>query len=86
VLLPLFEENADFWEAIGYLNVQGRANSFGQYLQTWHDNAPEDYRDLIRYIMALFGVLPRDPAGARRTERRSQEHETRFEAAGRPGH
>ena len=58
VLLPLFEENAEFWEAIGYLNLQGRSGSFREYLQAWHDNAPEEHRDLIRYIMALFGVLP----------------------------
>lgn len=58
LLLPLFEENAEFWEAIGYLNVdRSGGDSFREYLQRWHDNAPEDYRDTIRYIMALFGVL-----------------------------
>ena len=59
VLLPLFEENAAFWEAIGYLNLEPKRRSFRQYLQTWHDNAPDDYKDTIRYIIALFGLQGR---------------------------
>ena len=58
ILLPLFEENTDFWEAVGYLNLQGRGGSLTEYLQAWHDNAPEKHRDVIRYIMGLFGLLP----------------------------
>jgi hypothetical protein len=57
VLLPLFEENNAFWEAIGYLNLDPKRSTFREYLQTWHDHAPDDYKDTIRYIMALFGVL-----------------------------
>jgi hypothetical protein len=58
ILLPLFEENAEVWEAISYLNVEGRSGNLKAYLQAWHDNAPEQYRDVIRYIMGLFGLLP----------------------------
>jgi hypothetical protein len=65
LLLPLFEENAALWEAIGYLNLEPKRSTFREYLQTWHDNAPDDYKDTIRYIMALFGVLgPGDAADA----------------------
>jgi hypothetical protein len=84
VLLPLFEENADFWEAIGYLNVQGGASSFREYLQTWHDNAPDDYRDVIRYIMALFGALHGGQATAEPDGSRFSDSAARSGAAGRP--
>jgi hypothetical protein len=57
VLLPLFEDNEAFWEAIGYLNLEPKRSTFREYLETWHDNAPDEYKDTIRYIMGLFGVL-----------------------------
>lgn len=55
LLLPLFEENPQIWEAIGYLNPGAKSSSFREYLRSWHASAPEDYKDIIRYIMALFG-------------------------------
>jgi len=54
LLLPLFEENPDLWEAIGFLNLDAPGTTFQQYLQTWHDNAPPRYQDVIRYAMTLF--------------------------------
>jgi hypothetical protein len=57
LMLPLFEENDALWESIGYLNLEPKATNFRGYLQTWHDNAPDEYKDTIRYIMALFGTL-----------------------------
>jgi hypothetical protein len=64
LLLPLFEDNAAFWEAIGYLNLAPARATFREYLDTWHDNAPDEYKDTIRYIMGLFGVLRADDAAA----------------------
>jgi hypothetical protein len=56
VLLPLFEENPRIWGAIAYLNLVKAGADFREYLQSWYDNAPEEHRDLIRYLMGLFGV------------------------------
>lgn len=55
MLLPLFEENPEFWQAIGYLPAKGA--SFRDYLYAWRANAPEDFKDTITYVMALFGLL-----------------------------
>lgn len=56
LLLPLFEENPEVWDAIAYLNMAKPGDSFRDYLLTWRDNAPEQHRDLIVYLMALFGM------------------------------
>ncbi len=58
LLLPLFEENPDLWEAIGFLNLDAPGTTFQQYLQTWLDNAPPRYKDVIRYTMTLFFARP----------------------------
>jgi hypothetical protein len=63
LLLPLFEDNAAFWEAIGYLNLDPKRTTFREYLETWHDNAPDEYKDTIRYIMGLFGMPRAGDAG-----------------------
>lgn len=60
LLLPLFEENPELWEAIGFLNLDAPGTTFQQYLQTWLDNAPPRYQDAIRYTMTLF--FAREPA------------------------
>jgi tripartite-type tricarboxylate transporter receptor subunit TctC/ABC-type nitrate/sulfonate/bicarbonate transport system substrate-binding protein len=54
LMLPLFEENPELWEAIGFLNLDAPGESFQQYLQNWLDNAPPRYKDAIRYKMMLF--------------------------------
>ncbi len=55
VLLPLFEENPEIWQAIGYLPAKGA--SFRDYLHAWRANAPDECKDIITYVMALFGLL-----------------------------
>ena len=55
VLLPLFEENPEIWQAIGYLPAKGA--SFRDYLNAWRANAPDDCKDIITYVMALFGLV-----------------------------
>ena len=61
LLLPLFEENPELWEAIGFLNLDAPGTTFQQYLQTWLDNAPPRYKDVIRYTMTLFFARPAAP-------------------------
>lgn len=61
ILLPFFEENPRLWLAIGCLNQEPKGASFRDYMQTWHDNALEDCKGMIKRIMALFGVLPQPP-------------------------
>jgi hypothetical protein len=56
LLLPLFEENPEIWEAIDYLNTAPASQSFEDYLQAWHDSAPACYQHVIRYTMHLFGI------------------------------
>lgn len=64
LLLPLFEENPELWEAIGFLNLDAPGASFQQYLQNWLDNAPPRYHDVIRYVMTLFFSRESTPADA----------------------
>ncbi len=64
LLLPLFEENPELWEAIGFLNLDAPGTTFQQYLQTWLDNAPPRYQDVIRYAMTLFFARANDAAGS----------------------
>ena len=65
-LLPLFEENPQLWEALGYLNLDAPGGSFEEYLRTWRDNAPPGMRDSISYVMALFFGPAAGPRDARR--------------------
>ncbi|MBI2508988.1 MAG: hypothetical protein HYV99_03100 [Betaproteobacteria bacterium] len=58
LLLPLFEENPHLWVAIGSLNLASEGDSFRDYMQAWHANAPEECKDIIQYLMALFGIVP----------------------------
>lgn len=58
LLMPLFEESPHLWEAIGYLNLESKGASFRDYMQAWHANAPEECKDIIQYMIALFGILP----------------------------
>ncbi len=62
LLLPLFEENADLWGALRFLNLDDPADTFVQYLQSWFDRAPARYRDVIRYTMSLFFSRETSPA------------------------
>jgi tripartite-type tricarboxylate transporter receptor subunit TctC/ABC-type nitrate/sulfonate/bicarbonate transport system substrate-binding protein len=73
LLLPLFEENPELWEAIGFLNLDAPGASFQQYLQTWLDNAPPRYQDVIRYAMTLFFARETAQTGAPRYPQRPIE-------------
>jgi len=57
LLLPVFEEIPHFWNAVSYLHAEARGSDFAEYMQTWHANAPPDYKDTIRDVMGWFGLL-----------------------------
>jgi len=58
VLLPLFEEHPEHWEAVGYLNAEALdgPRSFREYLQDWHRNVPGKHKAFVRRIAGLFGI------------------------------
>lgn len=56
ILLPLFLEDPQIWDAIGYLNPGSKGATFREYLEGWRDNAPEDYRPIISYVIGLFFI------------------------------
>jgi hypothetical protein len=58
LLLPMFEENPATWEAVMYLNLEDKGSNFSAYLALWYANAPDDYKDIIRHVMALLGARP----------------------------
>lgn len=64
LLLPIFEDDPAFWDAIGYINLEPRRDTFRGYLETWRDNAPDDYKGGILHIMGLFGFLRSADAAA----------------------
>lgn len=54
-LLPIFEQNPDLWESVGYLSVRKTDSSYLQnYLNNWYRSAPEKHKSLIREISYLF--------------------------------
>jgi hypothetical protein len=58
VLLPLFEERPERWEAIGWLNAgkSYKTQSLADYLADWRYYAPERHRAIIGQIAERFGV------------------------------
>jgi hypothetical protein len=65
LLLPLFEENPDSWDALHYLNLDpGDArNDFGQYLRNWYANAAPGHRAFVASVLNLFGIDDAAPSG-----------------------
>ena len=57
-LLPLFEQQPQHWEAVGYLNCgKGfKKQSFQQYMQDWEYFAPERHKGFIKGIGKMFDV------------------------------
>lgn len=57
VLLELFERNPDNWGAIGFLNAKrsAAADDFERYLEDWCQACPEQYRQIVERIQAMFG-------------------------------
>ena len=58
VLLPLFEQHPEHWQAIEYLNVgpPSESDTFKQYLQHWHRHSPARHRPFVRQIAGEFGI------------------------------
>lgn len=58
VLLRLFEEKPENWEAIRWLNSSPAPNgeSFQQYLQRWHNAVPERHKPFVRKVAELYGI------------------------------
>jgi hypothetical protein len=58
VLLPLFEEQPEHWEAVRWLNHEARPENepFAAYLTRWHNAVPERHREFVREIASLYGV------------------------------
>jgi hypothetical protein len=58
LLLPLFEETASSWKAIGYLNVQRQPakQSFAGYLHAWQRAVPAEQRPFVERLIAAFGL------------------------------
>ncbi len=58
LLLPLFQENPQNWEALNYLNLDpaDARNRLGEYLRNWYENAPHEHKDFVGSILALFAL------------------------------
>lgn len=56
LLLPLFQENPQNWEALRYLNLDpsDARNSLRDYLDNWYKNAPPAHKQFVGGILALF--------------------------------
>ena len=55
-LLPLFENEPQCWEAIGWCNDDFSCGSFLEYLRSWHTSVPEKHRPFVRQIAGEFGM------------------------------
>ena len=58
LLLPLFQENPQNWEALNYLNLESsdaRA-SLGEYLGHWYKNAPLEHKRFVGGVLSLFSL------------------------------
>jgi len=78
LLLPLFQENPQNWEALNYLNLDptDARNSLGDYLRHWYRNAPLQHKGFVAGVLALLQLedvvpanLPGPPEGALVTAR-----------------
>jgi hypothetical protein len=58
MLLPLFEETPEHWQAIAFLNEPPfePAKKFACYLSDWHHLVPEKHKGFVRKIAALFDL------------------------------
>lgn len=56
LLLPLFQENPQNWEALNYLNLDpsDARNSLGEYLSHWYENAPLEHKEFVGGVLALL--------------------------------
>jgi hypothetical protein len=58
VLLRLFEEKPQRWEAVRWLNnsPSPEGETFPEYLQKWHDAVPDKHRPFVGRIADLYGI------------------------------
>lgn len=56
LLLPLFQENPQNWEALNYLNLDpdDARDSLGDYLRHWYKNAPLQHKRFVAGVLALL--------------------------------
>jgi hypothetical protein len=56
LLLPLFQQNPQNWEALNYLNLglDDARCSLGEYLRNWYQNAPVEHKRFVASVLALF--------------------------------
>jgi len=55
VLLPLFEQEPRFHEAMAWIDDDTHG-TFAEYLTDWHARVPENYRSVVRRIAGEFGL------------------------------
>lgn len=58
LLLPLFEENPQNWEALSYLNLDpsDAQARLGDYLLHWYESAPVHHKRFVAGILSMFGL------------------------------
>lgn len=58
VLLRLFEQQPEHWEAVRWLNASGspKGETFQEHLRRWRDAAPNRHKPFIRRIADLYGI------------------------------
>ena len=56
LLLPLFQEDPQNWEALHYLNLNpdDARNTLAEYLGHWYQNAPLGHKRFVAGVLALF--------------------------------
>lgn len=72
LLLPLFQENPQNWEALNYLNLEpsDARNSLSEYLRHWYENAPLEHKHFVGGVLSLLlldDVLPKNLATTPKT-------------------
>lgn len=58
VLLEMFEDDPTRWEAVRWINAEPNNDglNFRQYLQAWHDAAPDRHHKFIREVAKLYSI------------------------------
>ena len=58
ILLPMFEERPEHWEAVTWLNAvrSKKPRTFEQYLTDWHNHCPAGHKAFVRQIASKFDI------------------------------
>ncbi|MFZ2853973.1 MAG: hypothetical protein WAZ34_07665 [Rhodocyclaceae bacterium] len=64
LLLPLFRNNPQNWDALGYLNLTpvDARSTLEVYLRDWYDNAPLEHKRFVASVLALLWDRETPPA------------------------